>query len=893
MSNYLVGRDPQRWRTGIPHYGRVGFTEVYPGIDLEFHEANGRLEYDFIIRPGAHPGNIEMRWDSVGKLAIDRSGNLIASTGGGAITLKQPVAYQEHDGRRSPVRAAYRITAAGAIRFDLGPHDPSRTLVIDPVVVYSTYTPSTPSSVNDLTSGAIAVSATGSVFLAQNIQMPPSRQLIRLIKLDPSGTLVFSTTVGGSNVDVARGLVSAPDGIYLSGSTVSTDFPVVNPIQARLSPPTGGSTYPSPDGFIMKVAPDGKTILYSTYLGGTFDDTVSSIAVDSAGSVYAIVDTSSPDFPTTPGAFRTKPVSPILPAGWLYLSDLAVLKISPDGGRLIYSTYFGGSNYDTTKGSPSIAVDGIGNAYFTGQSQSADLPVTTLPFSPPLDDPSCTVTAGNACQSSQARAFVAKLNVSGTRLLFCTYIGPGVSGGIALDEAGHVHLGGTTWSRDLPTTPGAFLRTAIPTPALDSQCSIALTRVGFVSKFNSSATALIYSTYASVNDSTVRSVALDPSGMLLFTGWADPSFPGQGPPCIAVRSYAAAFNPPGNAMDYLVFGGGGVIQGGEQGIGVAISPSGRVHVAGNTYSTDFPLTAGALQSTPGSQPSFQPTSGFLTSLDGFNLPRHCISSVTTDTTPFPSAGGSRSITVTAPSTCTWFATSSMPFVRITKGATGMGNGEVTFTVDPKPVTGSGMSAAFISFGPLSVPVVQSPSAQATSPYDDVSLADPFQGYIALLAPNVDLSTGPRAFSPNLPVTRRLMARAVVLSLLATDNFPVPAQPYFSDVAASDPDFRYIQELRELGITAGCSFDRFCPDAYVSRGQMAVFLSRSMLGDRFNASPGPYFQDVPATHPFYRYIQKIRDWSITSGCSATAYCVDDPVTKAQLAVFLSRAFYIAR
>ena len=127
-----------------------------------------------------------------------------------------------------------------------------------------------------------------------------------------------------------------------------------------------------------------------------------------------------------------------------------------------------------------------------------------------------------------------------------------------------------------------------------------------------------------------------------------------------------------------------------------------------------------------------------------------------------------------------------------------------------------------------------------------------------------------------------------------DTFAYPATPFFTDVPATHVYFKYIQKMRELGITAGCTETQYCPDAPVTRGQMAVFIIRGRLGLAAGAGfpfpATPYFTDVPETHPYFSFIQKMRDLAITTGCSATQYCVDQPTTRGQMAVFLIRGFF---
>jgi Fe2+ transport system protein FeoA len=136
-----------------------------------------------------------------------------------------------------------------------------------------------------------------------------------------------------------------------------------------------------------------------------------------------------------------------------------------------------------------------------------------------------------------------------------------------------------------------------------------------------------------------------------------------------------------------------------------------------------------------------------------------------------------------------------------------------------------------------------------------------------------------------------MAVFIIRGLLRTDQFSYPSVPYFEDVPASHPSFRYVQKMKELGITTGCSTTpaRYCADELVSRAQMAVFLIRSKYGDGFAFTQTPYFSDVTRASSEFAYVQKLRDLGITSGCSATEYCGSASTTRGQMASFLVRTF----
>jgi hypothetical protein len=235
-SHYFVGKDPGRWVADVPQYGQVRYQEVYPGIDLVFHGREGRLEYDFVVAPGADSRRIRMTFDGAHDLRLDAQGDLVLQVGGGELVQKAPEVYQEIDGARRRVPGRYVRKGRREVAFAVGPYDRERPLVIDPVLLYSTY-------------------------------------------------------LGTAGVDAVRGVgVDSSGDIYLLGGTDSLSFPTVDPIQGS----NGGGN----DLFVAKLDPTGTTLLYSTYLGGSGSDVARSVAVDAAGNAYLVGTTYSSDFPT-------------------------------------------------------------------------------------------------------------------------------------------------------------------------------------------------------------------------------------------------------------------------------------------------------------------------------------------------------------------------------------------------------------------------------------------------------------------------------------------------------------------------------------------------------------------------------------------------------------------
>lgn len=201
----------------------------------------------------------------------------------------------------------------------------------------------------------------------------------------------------------------------------------------------------------------------------------------------------------------------------------------------------------------------------------------------------------------------------------------------------------------------------------------------------------------------------------------------------------------------------------------------------------------------------------------------------------------------------------------------------------------------ITIAGQTLPLLQK-SAIATPQFSDVPASNVFAEYISLLRTH-NITNGCEGnaaqYCPDAVMTRAEMAAFLVRSV-AGESFSYAPAPYFTDVPANHSHFAYIQKLKELGITTGCSATAYCPGQPVTRGQMAVFLIRARLGltsaDPFPYTTGPYFGDVGAQHMFFPYIQKLKELGITAGCSATGYCPDASNTRGQMAVFVIRGLF---
>ncbi len=465
--NYFIGKDPEKWRTNIPTYKAVVYKEVYPGIDIKFYGNNRQMEYDIIIKPGADPSKVQLAYDGIEGLRITENGDLeISLHSSSTLTQKSPIIYQEIDGKRIEVEGRFKILG-NHYTFELASYDRAHPLVIDPVLLYSTYLGG---SGGDIAYG-IAVDVSGNAYVTGETWStdfpvtPGSYDTTQygswdafVAKLDGSGSaLVYATYLGGSGGDIAYGIaVDVSGNAYVTGETWSTDFPVTPGAYDT----TQNSYY---DAFVAKLDGSGSALVYATYLGGNDYDYGSGITVDGSGNAYVTGDTTSTNFPATPGAYDTTQ------NGTGYY-DAFVAKLNGGGSALVYATYVGGSSHD--RGS-SIAVDGSGNAYVTGYTLSTNFPTTPGAY--------------DTTQNGSTDVFVARLNGSGTALAYATYIGgsSGDSGsGVAVDVSGNAYVAGYTYSMDFPATPGAY----------DTTFNGGSSDV-FVAKLNGSGAALVYATY--------------------------------------------------------------------------------------------------------------------------------------------------------------------------------------------------------------------------------------------------------------------------------------------------------------------------------------------------------------------------------------------------------------
>jgi hypothetical protein len=597
-SQYLRGKDPSRWTTGVPQYARVKFTGLYPHIDLVYYGSPGKLEYDFVVNPGGDPKEIRLAFQGAQSVSAGPRGSLRVAIGGERLDLALPRTYQRGPGgerRPVPGRFVLRGSVAG---FEVGAYDPSRPLIIDPTMTvdYSTYVGGGLAASNNEFTG-MAVDPSGYVYLVEDEvtstgypTTPGAYQTaskgqhnVVIFKMNQAGTApVFATYLGGSGHD--WGIAIAADGAgncYVAGQTDSPDFPTTpGAFQTALagSPPAANES----NAFVTKLNPSGSALVYSTYLGGSHfpsswtSDTAVAIAVDGAGNAYVTGSAESTDFPTTPGAYQAVNHGGVGFNGY----DAFVTKLNPAGTALVYSTFLGGSSGDATT---SIALDGAGEATVAGYTASTDFPVSSGCYQPLI-----LVTGGIA------QGFVTRLNSAGTGLAYSTYLGGASDGAqifaLAVDADGSAYVTGKTGSHDYPTTPGSY----------QSAYLSGSTYEAFVTKLNPAGTGLAYSTFiAGAAGAEGLGIAIYADGYALVSaqtyGANFPTTAGSLQPTGPPESAAWLILDPAGATALYATYWAGMTNTVDDGPQIGLDAAGSIYFVGGTYSNNYPTTSGAYQ----------------------------------------------------------------------------------------------------------------------------------------------------------------------------------------------------------------------------------------------------------------------------------------------------------
>jgi Beta-propeller repeat/S-layer homology domain len=875
--NYFIGNNPETWDPDVPVWGGVRYKNLYPGIDLELTGENGQLVQRLVTHQGADLNLVQLRVEGTDAVTLE-NGHLLLTTALG-VTALPLLQVSGADSATLPTAAV----AGNLVDSPFGAlQGKSTDLQVQSGYVnleYATFLGGSTTGVGYTgeEGTAIAVDLSGAAYIAgttwsSDFPATPGafdtsfngyHNDVFVAKLNPAGSaLVYATYLGGSQDEYGYGIAIDTNGAaYVTGLTSSPDFPSTPGV---LDETMNGSV----DPFVVKLNPSGSGLEYATFLGAPGNDFGKSIAVDSNGCAYVTGNTDYvPNYPTTPGAFDTT-----WNGGDL---DAFVVKLNPSASALAYATLLGGSGTDDGYG---IAVDTSGAAYVTGLTNSSDFPTT----------PSAFDTSPGGLND----VFVVKLNPAGAALDYGTFLGGSAADegyGIAIDTDGAAYVTGLTNSADFPTTPGAMYTTFMNSA------------LGFVVKLNPAGSEPAYGTYLSpggglgVSTGVGIEIAVNSDGEAYVTG--DTYFEG-----LSFNTFVLKLNAEGSAPVYVTTPGGSDF---DRSGGIAVDSSGAAYITGSTSSPDFLTTPGAFDTNYNGggndafvakivQDTTQPTVLAITRLDAD-----------------PTEASSVSFNVTfsedvvgvdendfAPA-----ATGSLSGVAVS-AVTGTG---AAYTVTVNTGTGSGALKLNVSDTASITDLALNPLANLPYTYGEAySLRISFLDVLAthwawdwierLYAAGITggCGTNPLIYCPENSVTRAQMAIFLERGMNGSTFIPPTGTgSVFEDVPDAYWAMNWIEQLYADGITGGCGTDplTYCPEDPVTRAQMAVFLLRAKHGRNYAppAASGTYFTDVPTSYWAANWIEQLLAEGITGGCAPYLYCPDASVTRAQMAVFLVRTF----
>jgi len=569
-TSYFIGNDPSQWCTGVPNYEKIRVTNLYEGIDLVYYGDKNVLKYDLVIQPKANPSKVRFYYEGAEGYNVNNDGDLEIYTPTETVIEKKPYSYQIIEGEKKEIDVDYKINDT-TISFEVSSYDNKYPLIIDPELEYSTFL-----SGKEL--GDIYVYYNECLYVTcstKSLDFPGISYgdhgrtdrphfVILVVKFnsDFSG-LIYSCLIGGNEQDYSNGIKVDSDGnAFIIGISQSFNFPVTD--QAYKKEHSIDDLH---NLVALKLNVSGDSLIYSTFIGPIYSNPPCSMDIDNEGNVYMFGKTLSEEFPVTEEAYDKNP------------NDIFVCKLNSIGTNLVYSTFFGGSDYEYPYG---IAVDDSGNAYVTGDTYSSDFPVTDGSIGDIIP---------------WADGFVSKFDPSGSNLVYSAVIDGSTPRAITIDFYGNAYVTGDAYS-EFHTTPDAYKTT------------LSGSQDAFVLKLSPSGSELLYSTFiggktmgGSVSNNEMGlGIVLDNIGNSYITGFEStndfPTTPDAYDSSYGGGDYDAfvcKLNPDGSELIYSTYLGGGKI---DMGRCIAIDNYGSVFIAGTTESSDFPVTENAFDKEP-------------------------------------------------------------------------------------------------------------------------------------------------------------------------------------------------------------------------------------------------------------------------------------------------------
>jgi len=516
--NFFYGNDPNKWISDVKSYSEVSVINAFDGVDIRYYYDKGRFRYDYMVSPGTDVSKIKFTIEGCNKYSVNSKSEIGINTRFGTVAHTGLLTYQGNNDKRKVIKSSFAVDKNGNIGFAVGKYDKTQYLIIDPV------------------------------------------------------TVEWATYIGGTNNDY--GLASAVDAtgnVIIGGYTNGNNFPTTSGTYDNSF--NGGLN----DATVSKLSKDGKTMLWSTFLGGTNYDQLYGVAVDADGNVYVCGSTQSSDFPVTSGVVQSTIKG---------FDDCFITKLNPAGNSLIYSTYWGGSKQDRAQ---QITITSSGEAVISGFTESLDFPTVNAAQS---------AYGGGEGSGNAGDIIVAKFNSDATNCVFSTYLGGSgdeASYGVAINSLGNIYISGwaKTYSslKPYPTTSGAYKTTGNHNDVV-------------VSALNTTGT-LLYSTYfGGISQELSYGIAINNTDEVIVGGYTNSTI-AQGFP-VTSGSYQTApkgfydlfvckFNSNLSTLLKSTYLGG---TNNEIHTGITTHPAGYIFIGGRTNSVNYP-TKNAYQGSNG------------------------------------------------------------------------------------------------------------------------------------------------------------------------------------------------------------------------------------------------------------------------------------------------------